>query len=353
MTIRLSAAVFLFAFLANGPISAEMAESETRTSLRSPAMPLDGDSPGAAHGKGPGSPLAYTAQSSSYGMTVMGYDPDWDYIEQSIRSGAVDPMVSAARSTSEWIIAGSRAMAEAAEEAGEWIKLRSDEAIDAAWDATGWMRLHSENAVSAARDAGDWVVSSSSSAMNNAGNAALTGYNSFSILQDWSDDVVDGVKERLRAQGASEFALLVDESGFALVDVQVSVGLIPGLTVSFRHDRNLSSEELAAFSSKVDDYAERTSGIMAFFEVVLLRKLAQAGEYSGNVRLSGIDVNIFPLPALVLSFDPFRYTALQNQTLDDAYSMTQVEAKKIENIEDRITKIESRIFNRANSGTAE
>jgi hypothetical protein len=246
-------------------------------------------------------------------------------------------VVNAARNTSDWIASSSNAVVLAFQDAEKWAAERAS----AARNTSEWVASNSSAAVFAAQDTGEWIAASSGAAISLVIDAASHTFHTFAALEDWSANIVRQVESHLRADPTSEFAVLVRESGFALTDVKVGVGLIPDLTVEFRRERNLDPTESQAFKTRVDAYARNAAGPVGYFEGLLLRRLLKAGEYSGGMRISEVHVDVFPLPGLQVFFDPFGFEEEENKMLVDAYDMAQAETTDLKSIEERISKIEA------------
>lgn len=248
-----------------------------------------------------------------------------DQVEQFLHARAISPMMRWAKHTGEWISSSSGAIADAARTGGEWA-------------GSYWTM-----AMVSAQNAGERIVSGSYSLIDGASAAASSAFSSVTLLEDWSAKLVKKVESHLHADDNDQFAALIKQSGFMLADVKVGVGIIPELALEFRHERDLTPAETEAFRNNIEDYTKTTSGPVSYFEGLLLRNLSKAGEYSGDVRISEVHIDVFPLPGLELFFDPLRYEEEKDKMLFEAYNLTQFEKKKLKSIEDRISKIETRL----------
>lgn len=227
--------------------------------------------------------------------------------------------------------------------AGAWIASSSDAAVTAAQNAGTTLNENAKVAVTAAYDMGQRIASSSKQAWNSATSTASTAVDRIGLVGDWSVDIVKEVENHLRGDGNGEFAVLIKESGFALANIRVGVGIIPGLTVEFKHERNLTPAELEAYLAHVAEYERKSKGPVAYFEGLLLRKLAKAGQYSGGMRISELHVDVFPLPGMDVYFDPFKYEEDQNKMLVEAFSSAGREEKTVKSIGDRIARLEEAV----------
>ena len=258
-------------------------------------------------------PSGHDTSWTAYGMRV------WSFVHTT----TVQPAIDLARTSGEWIAMGSSAAAGAAQNAGQWL----------AANAT--------TVVITAQDTGEWVVSSSSLALNTAVDTASKTFSALSSLDDWSVKLVREVENHLRADNTSEFTLLIKESGFVLANIKVEIGIIPELAVEFRHERDLNPEEGTAFKTKVQEYVKKSTGTIAYFEGLLLRRLANAGEYTGGMRISEIHVDVFPLPGMEVFFDPFRFEQQQTEMLAEAYELAEKEENTVKALKERLVKLEA------------
>jgi len=273
-----------------------------------------------------------------------------EWIASSSNAAAI-----AAQNTSQWIAASSHCVVSAARDTSEWIASSSNRAVlalqdiekwaaataSAARETSDWVVAKSSAAASTAQDTGTWIATNTSTAASLAIGAASHTFNGLSTMEDWSISVIKHVENHLRADPTSEFSVLLKESGFVLADVKVGVGMIPELAVTFRHEEDLTPEQLQAFKAKVEAYVKKAPGPVGYFEGMLLRRLLKAGEYSGGMRISEVHVDVFPLPGLEVFFDPFSFEEEQNKMLADAYDMAKEEKDDLTSLEDRIAKIEA------------
>jgi len=276
-------------------------------------------------------------------------------IKDLVHATTIEPIMSVARYAGEWIASGSDAAAFALQDAGRWVALGSSCVVSAANAMSEWIALSSSAAAvavqdsaewaashaNAARDAGEWVSAKSGEAVNSAVSTASATVGGLGIFGNWSGSLVKEIENHFRADGKGQFHQLVNESGFAIADVKVGMGFIPELAVEFRHERDLTAAEVQALQIKIDDHVRTASGVVGYFEALVLRRLLKAGEYSGGMRISEVHVNLFPLPGLEMLFDPFHFEKEQNEMLDEAYKLSKAELESLKVIEDRISKIET------------
>jgi hypothetical protein len=266
----------------------------------------------------------------------------------------VGAVAGTAQDTGEWLASSSNAAVSAAQNAGQWIAASSNAAVNAAqnagqWVATGpnaavsaaaqWTTAGKDAVVVAAQNTGEWIASSSSTAVASTIGAASTVIGSVMVLEDWSVNIVKKLESHLRVDG--EFAALVKESGFALSNIKVGIGIIPELDAEFQHERTLSPAEIAAFKTKVNNYVSKAPAPLGYLEKLVLRRLLKAGEMSGGIRVSELHIDLIPLPGLEVFFDPMRFEEEHNQMLVDAYEGAKAGEKNLKSIEERISRIEA------------
>ena len=363
----------LIALLANGPAHAQSISQHMAANAARIANPLAeativaGTS--AAHIVGPvlepintaGANVAGNGETTAIKFTALVKPPrvllesHTDLIRRFLHTTTVEPLMRVARGAGEWIASGANTAAIAAKQTSDWIASGSTCVVSAARNTSNWIASSSGAAVlaledtsrwveakaSAAWNTSEWIATSPSAAVSLAIGAASDTLSGLSIMEDWSINLVKQVEKHLRADDASEFASLLRESGFALTDVKVGVGIIPELSVEFRHERDLTPAEIQAFKAKVDAYTKTAPGPVGYFEALLLRRLLKAGEYSGGLRISEVHIEVFPLPGLKVLFDPFNFEQEQNKMLVDAYGMAQSERADLKTIEERVSKIET------------
>lgn len=246
----------------------------------------------------------------------------------------------AADNAGQWVTTNTGVIVVAVQDTGQWAASRSAEFAVMAWDAGQWITVNTDLAV---RGAGEWISVNSKAAASSLGEAASAFAGEWIVVENWSQSVIKEVERRLRAKDVGEFSTLLKESGFVLTNINVGVGLIPKLDVAFKHERNLSPEEIDEFRKKTDEYSDKSKGIVGFVEAVLLKKLLKAGEYSGVARISEIKIDLFPLPDLEVSFDPLRFQEGQEKMLVEAYDFSQSGAQDLMSLHERLLKIEAHL----------
>jgi hypothetical protein len=336
---RSTKAAFLAAIFAVAPV---VAQGEPHDPLPSEANVLD---------------TGKTA-SGSYDLAI---DNNMDVIGQFLHQQAGDPasgvkeeadgwiewsmdvIAMSADYASEWIAARSEDAATASQDAYEWLSARTSFMATAAYGATEWISETSQDVAETAQETTDWIAAETTIAAHAATGTVNEALDGLWILEDWSEEFVDEVKKKLQEDKTSDFAKLISESGFVLTNVVVGVGMIPSLDVEFRHERDLTPEELVAFQKKVIEHAEKSSGLMGYLETILLRNLARAGQLSGGLRIGELHVDLFPFPGLALLFDPFNVEKERDEMLFGADEFTRNHASEMGVLKQRIEKLEAEL----------
>lgn len=137
------------------------------------------------------------------------------------------------------------------------------------------------------------------------------------------------------------FAGLVDESGFAIADVKASVGLIPDLSVEFKHMRNLSDEEMAAVRLRIEAYTEELGPGVGYIERAILRSLVRVGDYAGDVDINAVIVHLFPFPGVSLRLDPFAFEDRRERRLIEALGVAMEDQAELDALRSELQAIQS------------
>lgn len=156
----------------------------------------------------------------------------------------------------------------------------------------------------------------------------------------WPYNIVDTFVDKMHGEEFVEFSELVNETGFALADIKVGIGIIPDLAVDFVHVRDLSDEEFSKINKLIDEHTSHEGGSLGYVESVILHNLAYAGRYAGNTELSAVRIKLFPLPGLVVKFDPFKHKAHYANKLKSTMELANVVKKAELKLEERLADIE-------------
>ncbi len=250
-----------------------------------------------------------------------------------IQKQAVDPTVEFAGSS-----------VDVANQSVQWAMDGSAKSVSWAWDGSSktvsWVL---DGSVKSVR----WVWDGSTGTLNAVvgGIGSSMGALSETVKKSayWPANAMDKFVEDLHSDEFAEFAQLVEDTGFAVADVKVGVGIIPDLAIEFKHVRDLSDKEIAEVDRQINEYTSRASKAAGYIESVILHNLVDAGRYAGKTDLSSVSIKLFPLPGLVLKFDPFDYEEHKAIKLKSAFDLANIATEAEKKLEQRLTNIEDAI----------
>lgn len=125
---------------------------------------------------------------------------------------------------------------------------------------------------------------------------------------------------------SSEFWKLLDDAGYSLKEVETSVGIIPGLTTTFKLTRELSEADREWVEREMDQYARRDGSLVARLQRSILNVLLEASEM-GKFKIEKLEVSLLPLPKAKFLLTP---TAnILSEDHDVLYRMLESIKKKI------------------------
>lgn len=192
-----------------------------------------------------------------------------------------------------------------------------------------------------------WIMEGSVETSNALLYGAVETYNSavqvVVNLPDYPSRAGRAFLGNMQGHDFPKFLDLVYETGFAMVDFEVGVSLLPSFSLYFEHERDLSVEEREEISRKIDAYVDDETNNSGYLEAVVLRSLVLAGKYSGEIDLKGANIKILPLPGLSLDFDPVR---VQHREETRNEQSARDAARALEwgaNLEQRMAKVEAQI----------
>lgn len=102
---------------------------------------------------------------------------------------------------------------------------------------------------------------------------------------------------------SSEFWRLLEDAGYSLKEVETSVGIIPGLSTTFKLVRELSESDREWVERQMDQYARRDGSVVARMQRSILNVLLEASEM-GNFKIEKLEVDLLPLPKAKFLLSP-------------------------------------------------
>ncbi|MBF0095626.1 MAG: hypothetical protein HQL33_08465 [Alphaproteobacteria bacterium] len=124
----------------------------------------------------------------------------------------------------------------------------------------------------------------------------------------------------------SDFWKLLDDAGYALQEVETSVGLIPGLSTTFTLVRELSESDREWIEREMEQYASRDGSVIARMQRSILNVLLEASEM-GNFKIETLEVILLPLPKAKFHLTPT--VNVRGGDQDALYRMLESIDKKI------------------------
>ncbi len=191
----------------------------------------------------------------------------------------------------------------------------------------GWFRQESASAIQAATES--------------LGESFEEGFEALLEIPELPSRSIHEFLQKIQADETSEFAMLVNDSGFALADVTFGMKIFPELSVHFRHVRDLTPEESVALDARIDEFISDHENGVGYIEAAVLRALVRAGEYSESLDLHGVDVSILPLPGLALQVDPFGYEQTRSTMLVEAFREAELALALEQSLEGRLDDVET------------
>ncbi|MEO5373894.1 MAG: hypothetical protein H7840_06385 [Alphaproteobacteria bacterium] len=99
----------------------------------------------------------------------------------------------------------------------------------------------------------------------------------------------------LTGRESSEFWKLLEDAGYKLKEVETSVGIIPGLSATFKLVRELSESDREWLERQMDLHARKDGSVVARMQRSILNVLLEASEM-GNFKIEKLEVDLLPLP---------------------------------------------------------
>jgi hypothetical protein len=129
------------------------------------------------------------------------------------------------------------------------------------------------------------------------------------LVEPFTERTVDSVTEitpesLVRSMDTkSHFFRHLSDAGYSLAEVDMSIGLIPGVTLTFQMVRELSDadREAAERGLEIDD--KRVPGLTAMTQRQIIRTLLAISR-SGEMRVGKLVIGVLPLPSAHFTIEP-------------------------------------------------
>ena len=109
--------------------------------------------------------------------------------------------------------------------------------------------------------------------------------------------------ERRHAQARDEFSWLMNIAGFKLKEIESYIGLIPSLSMTFGHARELTEADRDYVEQQLLRHARRNPGPLAAMQRAIVRAVLEANEI-GDFAVEKVEIDIFPLPKVKFVLAP-------------------------------------------------
>lgn len=185
-----------------------------------------------------------------------------------------------------------------------------------------------------------------SSASNELSGGMGSVLNSAAQIPQWPRMATQRFIDRMNNREFENFSDLVDQSGFAISNVELGIGIIPNINVHFTHTRDISEAEFRALEDEIRDYTSELGPVSGYIETTILQGLLEAARQTRGARLKGVGVTLFPLPAVRLNFDPFDFSDRGPSQVVSAAELERIAnqaeqryLKDLEELEERLTRL--------------
>lgn len=108
---------------------------------------------------------------------------------------------------------------------------------------------------------------------------------------------------RQQAQMRDDFTWLMDIAGYKLKEIESSVGLIPSLSLTFGHARELTEADREYVERSLTRHARNHPGPLAAMQRAIVRSILDASEI-GHFAVEKVQVDLFPLPKVTFALAP-------------------------------------------------
>lgn len=108
---------------------------------------------------------------------------------------------------------------------------------------------------------------------------------------------------RRQARARDDFAWLMDVAGYKLKEIESSVSLIPGLSLTFGQARELTEADRDHVERQLERHARRNPGAFEAMQRAIVRGVLEASEI-GGFTVDKVEIDLFPWPKVKLILVP-------------------------------------------------
>jgi hypothetical protein len=131
----------------------------------------------------------------------------------------------------------------------------------------------------------------------------------YELVPSWSESTVASVtkvtpKSLVHGmQGESHFMQHLADAGYQLAEIDMSVGLIPEVKLTFQIVRELSEADRNALERSLEIDDKRVAGVSAMAQRQIIRTLLAVSK-SDEMRVGKLVIGILPLPSADFTIEP-------------------------------------------------
>jgi hypothetical protein len=109
--------------------------------------------------------------------------------------------------------------------------------------------------------------------------------------------------ERRQAHARDDFSWLMNIAGFKLKEIESSFSLLPGLSFTFGHARELTEADRDYVEQQLERHARRNPGPLAAMQRAIVRTVLEASEI-GDFSVEKVEIDLVPIPKVKFSLAP-------------------------------------------------
>jgi hypothetical protein len=118
-----------------------------------------------------------------------------------------------------------------------------------------------------------------------------------------SDDFVRSHNTALTQQASEDFTWLMGVAGYKLKAIETAVSILPGLSLTFGHARELTEGDRDYLDRMLVRHARQYPGPLAAIQRTIVRGIVDASEI-GGFSVDKVEVSLLPLPRVKLVMTP-------------------------------------------------
>jgi len=130
------------------------------------------------------------------------------------------------------------------------------------------------------------------------------------LIEPWTESTVQSVTKVTPVsvvhgmEGGSHFFQHLSDAGYSLTEVDMSVGLIPDIKLTFQMVRELSEADRTALERVLDIDDKDVPGVTAMAQRQIIRTLLAVSS-SEQMRVGKLVIGVLPLPSADFTVEPY------------------------------------------------